>query len=170
MSRVFVTADTHFRHRNILRFEPVARPFSTIEEHDQAIVDRWNAVVRPRDTVWHLGDVLFGRQSFEILRGLNGIKKLVLGNHDHYPTLLYLEHFTRVCGVAELRHCVLTHVPVHPNQFGRYRANIHGHLHSRALEDPRYINVSVEHTGMAPVLLDELLESCLTAVIDTLES
>lgn len=154
MNRIFIIADTHFGHKKILQFEKTNRPFATIEEHDEELVHRWNAVVKPKDTVWHLGDVLFGRSTFEILKQLHGIKKLVMGNHDRYPSELYLEHFNHVCGAAEVHNCILTHVPVHPSQFKRYKANIHGHLHSTKLDDARYINVSAECIELAPILLD----------------
>lgn len=157
MNRIFVIADTHFGHTKLLDYESVHRPFASITEHDEELVRRWNATVKPKDTVWHLGDVLIGRHSFEILGRLNGIKKLVMGNHDRYPTRLYLEYFRQIAGSAEERNCLLTHVPAHPTQFGRYRANIHGHLHSRKLDDPRYINVSAECIGLTPVPLDSLL-------------
>ena len=159
MNRIFVISDTHFGHKKIIEFEAENRPFATVEEHDAELVRRWNAAVKPKDTVWHLGDVLFGRGSFKILGALNGVKKLVMGNHDRYPSQLYLEHFSQVVGSAEMRGCILTHVPVHPSQFERYKANIHGHLHSTRLEDERYINVSAECIGLAPVPLDDLLHN-----------
>lgn len=155
--QLFVIADTHFGHRRILEFEAKARPFATIEEHNEALVERWNSVVRPRDTVWHLGDVLFGKRTFWYLSRLNGTKKLVAGNHDQYPTQDYLQYFSRVVGAAEVRDCILTHIPVHPGQFSRFKFNIHGHLHSKKLDDPRYICVSAEHTNLTPVPLDDLL-------------
>lgn len=157
MNRVFVISDTHFGHKKIIDFEAKTRQFGTIEEHDAELVRRWNACVKSRDTVWHLGDVLFGRAAFETLGLLHGVKKLVMGNHDRYPCSLYLEHFSQVVGAAELRGCILTHIPVHPTQLARYKANIHGHLHNTKMDDARYINVSAEHTGLAPVLLDTVL-------------
>lgn len=159
MNRIFVIADTHFGHKRVIDFEAEARPFSTIEEHDAELVRRWNATVGKKDTVWHLGDVLFGQNAFATLGRLNGVKKLVMGNHDRYPCALYLEHFCQVVGAAELNGCILTHIPVHPGQFGRYKANIHGHLHSRKIDDARYINVSAEHIGLAPVLLAAVLHN-----------
>jgi calcineurin-like phosphoesterase family protein len=156
-NRVFVIGDTHFGHKKITTFEAENRPFASVEEHDAELVRRWNATVNKNDTVWHLGDVLFGVAAFETLRLLNGVKRLVMGNHDRYPTAKYLEHFNEVCGAAEIRGCVLTHIPIHESQFRRYKANIHGHLHSRKLADPRYICVSAEHTGLAPKLLDTVL-------------
>lgn len=157
MNRVFVTADTHFGHKNICKFEPTTRPFNSIEEHDVELVRRWNSVVKPKDTVWHLGDVLFGRDSFETLGLLNGRKHLVMGNHDGYPSEHYLDYFDRICGSVKLRDCILTHIPVHPVQFNRFKANIHGHMHNYCLEDKRYINVSMDQTNLTPVLLDTVL-------------
>jgi calcineurin-like phosphoesterase family protein len=154
VNRVFVTSDTHFGHKRVIEFEPVLRPFASIEEHDRELVARWNATVKPKDTVWHLGDVFFGKDGHLVLAQLHGLKKLVLGNHDHYPLEVYQRYFSKIFGAAEWGNCILTHVPVHPGQMRRYAGNIHGHMHSKKLDDPRYACVSVEHTGLAPVLMD----------------
>ncbi len=157
-NRVFAVSDTHFGHRKVIEFEPVHRPFATIEQHDRELVERWNATVKPKDTVWHLGDVYFGgKDAHAILGELNGLKRLVLGNHDVYPLEIYQRYFPKIYGAAEYRHCVLTHIPVNENQLDRYERNIHGHMHSKKLDDPRYICVSVEQFDLRPVLFDTLL-------------
>ena len=61
---IWVISDTHFNHSNILTFSdkvgnPV-RAFSSVEEMNEIMIDRWNSVVKPGDKVYHLGDVLFG--------------------------------------------------------------------------------------------------------------
>lgn len=158
MQRVFVISDTHFGHKRIIEFEPSARPFATVEEHDRELVARWNATVRAEDTVWHLGDVWFGKDGHEVLAALNGRKKLVLGNHDHYAHELYARYFTKILGAAEYGRCILTHLPVHPSQLEtRYAKNLHGHMHSKKLADARYVCVSAEHTGLKPMLMSEAL-------------
>ena len=122
----------------MIEFEPLARPFATIEDHDRALVERWNATVNPKDTVWHLGDVFFGKDGHLVLASLHGLKKLVLGNHDHYPLAVYQQYFSKIFGAAELGGCILTHVPVHPVQLEkRYKRNLHGHMHSKRLPDGR---------------------------------
>lgn len=156
MNRSFLIADTHIGHRKIIEFEPELRPFDTVAEHDEELVRRWNSVVNKKDTVWHLGDVLFGREAFNILGRLNGYKRLVLGNHDRYSMELYTEHFTSIHGSVELHGFVLTHIPVHPSQFTRYKGNIHGHLHSKKIDDPRYICVCAEHINLTPISFTEL--------------
>lgn len=154
MNRVFVTADTHFNHKRVPEF----RPWATVEEHDREIIARWNAVVNPKDTVWHLGDVWFGKDGHLALAELNGNKRLVMGNHDRFPMAVYQQYFTKIHGAVEHSDCILTHVPIHTQQLERYRKNIHGHLHSNELPDDRYVCVSMEHTNYAPVLIHELLK------------
>src|SRR5690242_21850882 len=114
--RIFVTADTHFVHRRVIEFEKEKRPYATIQDHDWDLVQRWNATVRAKDTVWHLGDVFFGKTSHEVLAHLNGHKKLVLGNHDHYPLELYQKYFAKIYGAFALGGSILTHIPVHPRE------------------------------------------------------
>ena len=82
-NRIFIISDTHFNHKKVCGMEPNSRPFASVQEHDAELVYRWNNTVRKNDTVWHLGDVLFGREGFESLRQLNGVKKLVMGNHTN---------------------------------------------------------------------------------------
>lgn len=158
-NRVFVISDTHFGHKKVLEFEKGARAFASIQEHDDELVYRWNNTVRKHDTVWHLGDVLFGAESFETLRRLNGVKKLVMGNHDQYPVEKYREHFSQIYGTVKVQDCILSHVPVHPSQFYRFVGNIHGHLHSHVIDDPRYCNVSCEQIDLTPVLMDKVVHT-----------
>src|ERR1017187_8378616 len=53
------TADQHFGHKRIIELS--GRPFGSVEEMNEAVVDRWNAVVAPDDLVWVLGDFALGR-------------------------------------------------------------------------------------------------------------
>ena len=81
---VFVTSDTHFGHKNILRFNPKTRPWADVTEMDDALVDIWNRRVNHDDIVYHLGDVsMCGfERTMEIINRLNGRIVLVRGNHD----------------------------------------------------------------------------------------
>jgi calcineurin-like phosphoesterase family protein len=176
-AKVFVISDTHFGHRNIIKFEeekrrlPSGEPFRSIEEHDRYLVEQWNSVVREKDTVWHLGDVYFGKGA-DILGALKGYKRLVLGNHDAKKEEFLIQYFDRIYGVAEFGDCILSHIPVHPYQLERrYAKNIHGHMHSKRVQksvgngawedDPRYVCVSVEQTDLKPVLLQTVIQQGL---------
>ena len=104
---IFMTSDTHFSHRNIIHLGE-GRPFSSIEEHDEALVENWNSKVRPDDTVIHLGDVAFGHreETLKTIDRLNGYKILIPGNHDNISSLypkkidrwmpIYLSHFDQI--------------------------------------------------------------------------
>ena len=82
MSRIFVTSDTHFGHDREFLFSP--RGFTSIQEHDAAVIANWNSVVGPDDVVYHLGDVMLGDNAYGItcLKLLNGNIKIIPGNHD----------------------------------------------------------------------------------------
>tara|TARA_R110002020_G_scaffold13283_6_gene48118 strand:+ start:2721 stop:3233 length:513 start_codon:yes stop_codon:yes gene_type:complete len=155
--KTFFTADLHLGHSKIIEFEPERQHFSSIEEHDQQILNNWNSVVNKKDTVWVLGDVCFKKEKLELLGAMNGFKKLVLGNHDRLATENYLKYFSKVYGAVEYKDCLLTHIPVHESQKSRYKYNIHGHLHSVKIDDPFYINVSLEQYNLYPVELKRSL-------------
>lgn len=157
MSETFFISDTHFGHKGILEYEPIHRPFSCVEDMNEAIIERWNKVVNKHDKVYHLGDFCFGKSNMTIADRLNGQKRLVMGNHDCYPASEYLKYFLSIHGVLFLKDIVMTHVPVHLSQLEhRSKYNIHGHLHSKKLDDKRYICVSVEQNNLTPVNMDEI--------------
>jgi calcineurin-like phosphoesterase family protein len=145
----FIVSDTHWGHQNILKYEPIRTLFAKdIIEHDEELVRRWNEVVGPKDTVYHLGDVCFGgTKNLSFIGRCNGDKILILGNHDSYGTLFdYQPYFKKICAANVYKgHYLMTHVPVHPSQFYRFKQNLHGHCHSTNLLDLRYLNCSIEN-------------------------
>lgn len=80
--KLFFTSDSHFGHENIMKY--CNRPFSSIQEHDEEMIRRWNEVVPENGIVFHLGDFAFASESYikSVLERLNGKKYLVFGNHD----------------------------------------------------------------------------------------
>lgn len=172
MSEVFLISDTHFFHQKILEF---CRPqFKTVEEMNEAIVENWNKKVTKRDSVWHLGDLCFGPvHNLDIVKRLNGIKNLVMGNHDQYGIRVYADLFNKIEAAKKYDGYLLTHVPIHPGQFYRFKGNVHGHLHEsrvtvqkeaetgigmfwETVPDERYVNVSCEQIGFTPIPWEEV--------------
>lgn len=157
MPKIYVIGDTHFGHKLIADF----RGFDSIEEHDEAMIDNWNSVARKRDTVWHLGDVAFGQKGLKCLDNCNGVKKLVMGNHDKLTTRAYLRYFNKIYGTVKFKNVVMSHVPIHPNELCyRWEFNCHGHIHhkERLIDDPRYMCVNADIIGLKPILFDEVVE------------
>ena len=79
---IYFTSDTHFGHQNIIKY--CDRPFVDKYEMDRVIVQNWNKTVKPDDTVYHLGDVIFygSDKADALIQGLNGHKIVMRGNHD----------------------------------------------------------------------------------------
>lgn len=174
-------SDHHFGHKNILEYEKEARPFSSVEEMNETIIERHNNVVKPQDTVYFLGDFAFGKKNIELAGRMNGKKRLVMGNHDTYPTADYLKFFEKLYGVVFWERCILSHVPVHHNGINaRWILNVHGHLHSKKVKisnivssalhmvcdgfidideyDQNYYNVSLEQNNLTPIHRDIITE------------
>ena len=165
MSNTFLISDTHFGHANILTFKrddgTPLRPFTSVEEMNETMVDNWNKVVRPSDKIYHMGDMGYvnATQFDSFMSRLNGTKVLIRGNHDDHLKLNQLaKHFKDVRAMHILDKMLLTHIPIHPSSLGRWRINIHGHLHANIVrhadtnaEDLRYLNVCVEHTNYTPI-------------------
>lgn len=157
MSTVFFTADTHFFHKGILNFVPEYRPFKNIAQHNRTLIENWNSVVGKKDHVYHLGDVCFGPvENLKIVEELNGVKHLILGNHDRYDIREYIKHFHSISGPKSKFGWWLSHIPIHPTEFYGKVFNIHGHTHGKCLADQRYVNLCVEHWGLTPVSIDIL--------------
>lgn len=82
MSRIHFTSDTHFGHANIIKYS--RRPFDNADHMDTMLIDNWNSVVSPDDTVYHLGDFTFGDlgSARRYRQRLNGRIHFIWGNHD----------------------------------------------------------------------------------------
>jgi calcineurin-like phosphoesterase family protein len=154
-------SDPHFGHRNMA----IRRGFKDEEKMNKHIVKQWNSIVSKKDVTYILGDITMEKATqYYWLNELNGIKKVILGNHDepqHVPELL--KYVNNVAAMKYLKHkqygnIILSHAPIHPCELEyRFNINIHGHVHENTLPDKRYINVSAEVIDYKPKLLEELL-------------
>lgn len=78
---IWFTSDLHFWHRNIINY--CARPFMSVEEMNDRLVQMWNMYVNPEDTVYVLGDFSLAFRPVELyVKELKGKKILIAGNHD----------------------------------------------------------------------------------------
>lgn len=164
----FVVADLHLGHHGVCKFltneGTKLRPWETIEEMDEALVDNWNKTVTRNDKVYVLGDVVINRRALETIGRLNGSKVLVKGNHDIFRLNEYTKYFYDIRAYHIIHNVVLSHIPIHEENQARFEGNIHGHLHSnRVLKDgkidPWYLCVSVEHTNFKPTPLMEAIKT-----------
>ncbi|MBW1605758.1 metallophosphoesterase [Lactobacillus sp. Sy-1] len=163
----YFTADTHFFHQDILGMDNFApRPFKSIDEMNQTIIENWNARVQPTDVVYHLGDIALYfikpakeayRQILAILNQLNGNLILIKGNHDSREFFKYLaKHNFMVNGKPKFqfqdvgalikfnhRQYYLTHYPMMLGIVHQI-INLHGHIHHYSVPIKENINVGID--------------------------
>lgn len=175
---IWVISDTHFNHKNILKFKDSAtgkpiRDFSDVDEMNEHMIDCWNSVVKAGDIVYHLGDVMFGDKEWFATNWprLKGSKRLLMGNHDDGKYLGSGGFFKKV-GMWRMFPefgLMLSHVPLHKSNLlrlldksGSYPEdcetllNVHGHIHQNKSPEGPYKNVSVEAINYTPVNIEEL--------------
>jgi len=170
MPDLFFTSDTHFGHERILTLSD--RPWSTVEEMDEALIAGWNSVVKPGDMVFHLGDLSFHKpeQTAKIIGRLNGYKTWILGNHDRSKKKNSIASlFGEVKDYKEIKvsddvhvfkRIVMCHFPMlvwNKSHYGSWM--LHGHSHG-SLKHPvplRLMDVGVDcHPEYRPFSLDEV--------------
>lgn len=183
MKRWFVS-DHHLWHRNIIQY--ANRPFENEWKMNEALLEYHNQVVKPTDHVYFLGDVTMrrgGRLEKEAfcreVRKYHGHKRLFLGNHDHWPTQVYLDAgFDKIRATwRDQQNIIYSHFPLHPGSLGGVLANVHGHIHANPSPKPvigldkhdkvivkPYINVSVEAINYRPIDFDELMAKIEQAI------
>lgn len=88
---VWFTSDLHIGHRVVAAHRGYGYLNSDspvgISAHDAHLAMNWDAVVRPDDTVWILGDLSAGgsnaqRNALKWISERPGVKHLIAGNHD----------------------------------------------------------------------------------------
>lgn len=178
--KIFFTSDTHFFHENVIHYSH--RPFKSIEEHNEALIQNWNAVVPEDGIVFHLGDFAFAGtiKWVEILEQLNGKIYLCLGNHDYKnfkePVKKYFVDVKEQYYIAiGEQYIMLNHCPM-LCYGGAYRNvwQLFGHVHTekytpiekqKGLDTPRlkYLfstqyDVGVDNNDYRPISYNEIRE------------
>lgn len=168
MSKTFFISDTHYWHNNIIDF--CKRPFGSVEHMNQELIKNHNSVVQPSDHLWFLGDFSFGtvEQTEDILKQLNGIKHLIVGNHDRKGKAQQLfnknwskwfvdsrEYFRLKVNGYKL---VLCHFPF--QSWERGYINLHGHVHSLQGYQNRWMqyDVGADANNYTPILLEDVVK------------
>ena len=135
---VWFTSDSHFYHANIIKY--CNRPFASVEEMNEKLIENWNSVVGKDDLVWCLGDFCLGpdqkKHIPELVSKLNGRINLVLGNHDHNSVKFYYDAgFIRVYDSKVIINdfVILTHAPLMFLNDNTPFFQVFGHVHCSEL-------------------------------------
>ena len=160
----YVISDLHFNHKKILEY--CGRPFKTVEEMNQTIINNWNDIINEDDIVYVLGDFCFGNKEMlkEITSQPKGRKILVLGNHDNLTKTAYYEAGFETVSKSPMiidGDFILSHQPIQ-GDLGKF-FNIHGHIHRLPTEEqisPRHFDIGVDSHNFFPHDLEKV-EKCL---------
>lgn len=161
VEKIWFTSDTHFGQQRTL--DLTRRPFESVEEMDQTIIDNWNKTVGKNDVVFHLGD--FG--DYNRVRELNGKVVLLYGNYernDHNKDLINVltlldMGFYQVSTKDSLKLTLpdrdvvysLVHEPSHMQS---YTFNLYGHIHRAQMVRRNGLNVGTDCHFYKPISVD----------------
>jgi len=178
---LWFTSDHHFGHENIIKY--CNRPFKTVDEMDEMLIANWNAVVKPTDTVYHLGDFcLFGYDAAQkYFSQLNGIIRVLryTWHHDKrwipeygdmlvglrsksgsivtfHPPMVVLE-FPEYGNGKHPKALVLCHYPLSVWDRKHYGAwHLFGHSHGQHIVGGLSLDVGVDNFDFQPVHLENV--------------
>ena len=175
MSNIWFTSDLHMNHTQEFLYGP--RGFSNEKEMNEAIVERWNSVVKDDDIVWNLGDIAMNDIAGAIpyLNMLNGTQYWLLGNHDTNnkverilkscwkisDTALTYANLEKIGGMS----IYMSHYPTltanfDEKHFSRHVIALHGHTHQQTNfynGMPFCYHVGVDSHGCVPVEIDSII-------------
>jgi calcineurin-like phosphoesterase family protein len=167
-TKTWVTSDMHLMHNGVCKFlrndGSKLRPWHDAEIMTNDLVANFNDMVGEKDKCYFLGDMSINRRGLDHIGRLNGDKVLIKGNHDIFKLSDYMKYFRDIRAYQIQNNIVFSHIPVHPESRGRFRANVHGHTHANMVldssgnPDPWYINVCVENTNFQPILLSKIYD------------
>ena len=187
---IWLTSDWHFNHDR--EFIWKARGFTSVQEMNEAIIQRHNALVRPDDDVYILGDSSLGGGDEQVLAAnkalierLNGRLHIIRGNHDTDRRVAMYESCKNVVGpvlYADMLHYkgyhfYLSHFPtltsnLEKESLKQCTCNLFGHTHQTTnfhLDMPFMYHVGVDSHNCEPVLLDNIIEEMKMKVIECLK-
>ena len=186
MTNLFFSSDHHFGHGGKSGHDGIIlycnRPFKSVGEMDEVMIQRWNKVVKEGDVVWHLGDFSLSSHPepvARIMRRLNGeihllaypwhhdgkwMRRMVRGWGDlpafpDAPNLTLEPPIVVLTGVAPVP-ITLCHYPFETWERSHYCSiSLHGHSHGKAMKVERRVDVGVDSWNFYPVSLEEIIET-----------
>lgn len=170
--KLFFTADTHFFHKNIIKY--CGRPFENVQEMNDDLIEKWNHKIPKDATVFHLGDVSMTaspKMLDDLLHRLNGTKYLVIGNHEKNALQKeYLrKHWVGIYDIAEItienQRIFMCHYPMivwNGSHRGAWQlfGHVHGGLSNKGViqHGPAQMDVGVDTNCCIPYSYQEVKE------------
>ena len=174
MGEIFFTSDLHFCHDKEFLYGP--RGFKTIDEMNEVIVERWNSIVKPEDTVFVLGDLMLNdnEKALTYIKRLNGDLAVIWGNHDSEArqqllyercpaivTMGYAQQFKRDKLTFYFSHYPTLTANFDDKHFSQHVISLHGHTHQKTHwlqpANPFLYHVGMDSHNCTPVHIEEII-------------
>lgn len=173
MVDTWFTSDFHLGHANVIKFDN--RPFDSIKDMDDSIIDNINSVVKPKDTLYFLGDFCYWKMSsLQYANSLTAYRRriacnniiYIYGNHDkELRSNIQLQRYnfkefhtlleTKICG----QDISLCHYSMEVWDKAHHGAwCLFGHSHGSLPDDPNAlkIDVGINCHGYYPLHFEEV--------------
>lgn len=148
---IYFTSDQHFGHSNIIKH--CDRPFASVKEMDNQLLDAINSKVKRTDTLYVLGDFSYRGRDPAYYRSLIrcGEVHLIVGNHDKRSRCRCFESVSDVSQVSiHGRRLWLSHY-LHKTWPGSHKGSWHLYGHSHG---------SLDHLDLFTNTLDVGVDNC----------
>jgi len=168
MINYWFTADTHVGHNRILEFCGNTRQGTTVEEHDEILIDSFNSVVKRDDILYMIGDEVLGDRNagYNKLRRINCHKVLIKGNHTqikekHFDVFQSIHDYKEI-RIEGIKVCMF-HFPIWEfNDCHKGAFHLFGHVHgSYKTVRGKSLNVGIDqrpNKDMKPWSWEEIKE------------
>ena len=170
---LWLTSDHHFFHRNIITYQN--RPFSSIEEMHEVMIENHNKCVKTNEVCYFVGDFSLGsfQDTQSVINRLNGNLVFIPGSHDYWieemndlsfdlPISLNGNEIVIANSIHEFRHynkfIVLCHYAMRTwpkSHYGSY--HFYGHSHGHIEDYGNSTDLSIERWNYKPIDLEYLI-------------
>ena len=168
-----LVSDLHFGHSRIMEFCKETRPWSSLEEMHEALIEHWNSKVSGDDVVFHLGDFSFfaKEKTQSIIDQLNGNVVWIAGNHCYkvFNQLGIKYHNYFEINFDGKKIC-MSHYPIAAWNGQKYGSiHLHGHTHGELKLGGRSHDVGWDNNMKILNMTDLVKELSTIPIIDVRE-
>lgn len=177
---IYFSSDLHFCHDREFIYKP--RGFNSVDEMNEAIVERFNSVLTEEDTLYLLGDEMLNdnEKGLEYLSKINAKLVFIIGNHDTDSRINLYKTLSNASGeilfATRLKygkyHFYLSHYPtitsnLEKESLKECMINLYGHTHQQTNfynDMPFMYHVGVDSHNCYPISIEQIIEDCKAKV------
>lgn len=162
---IYFTSDEHYYHHNILRYSN--RPFSSLSEMHDILLENHNKIVKNTDVTFHLGDYTFEKDCDKVhnfIKKFNGNHVFITGSHDYWQKEYSRKYKENFRDIREVKYNDITIVICHycmtswpKSHYGSW--HLFGHHHGNMTYNVgKSYDIGVDCNNFRPISFDEIVE------------